>query len=370
MNRGTLVGLALLGSTSAMGLAGCKEIPEVAYETEHFEIAPDFDHPICAGTLNHFEEHLSFVESALDHRVPHGERIRFYWITQDLGSWCNERALGCYYPGTRVIVGTARSATHEIVHAVLNADAQTNLFLEEGLAEHFSGVGSPRPSSSSSLTPSDLLWIDAREYRFGELDYAVAQHFVAYIYEEFGTGPIRSIADVVATGAGPPDLEQAIERFTDVDYASLEDFYLDHSHSYYRGLRESDVPHVDTSKWVDASLRCDSTTTFGPLTDVGPGMYRTMRLVMPKAGSIEVQLLAEDDVELTVIEVREERKKGNVLDFFHPVLSGKVEYPTIRGGQQATLQIDGGTHLLLIERDGYEYADAFLRVKVLEFPRG
>ena len=33
------------------------------------------------------------------------------------------------------------------------------------------------------------------------------------------------------------------------------------------------------------------------------------------------------------------------------------------------MQIDGGTHLLLVTRDGYEYADAFLRVKVLEFPR-
>ena len=96
----------MVAALALLGLAGCKEVPEVAYETEHFEIAPDFDYPVCGGTLAHFEDHLAFVESSLARTVPHGERIRFYWITRDIDSWCRSRAIGCYYPGTRVIVRT------------------------------------------------------------------------------------------------------------------------------------------------------------------------------------------------------------------------------------------------------------------------
>jgi hypothetical protein len=355
---------------AALALAGCKEIPEVAYETEHFEVAPDFDHPICAGTLAYFEEHLSFVETALARSVPFGERIRFYWITEDLDSWCSSRATGCYYPGTHVIVGTGESASHEIVHAVLNADARTNYFLEEGLAELFSGVGAYRhPSLDDRPSPGELLWLSPTDYLFGELDYAVASHFVAYTYHEYGNSSTRGIVSVVVSGAGPPELEDTFQRFTGYDFEFLESDYEKRAQNYYPGLRESAVAEVTDRRFVDVSLRCDEDTTFGPLPGAAPGMYRTLRIVLEDPQVIEFELRAPPDVQLTVVDVRRERAAGLVVDFFHPQLSGRREHPILHGGERAAFDLRAGTHLLIIERAGYEYTDAFLQVDPIEFPR-
>jgi hypothetical protein len=359
-------------AVSLLATLACTDVPEVAYQTEHFDIAPDFDHPICAGTLDRFEDHLAFVESALSRPVPHGERIRFYWITGDLDSWCSERAIGCYYPGTRVIIGTSATAPHEIVHAVLNAEAQTNLFLEEALAELYSGVGSYRTAAQrdEGPLPDELLWLSLSDYRFGELDYGVAKHFAAFVHDRFGQGTIREIASVVAAGAGPPDLERAFELRTNIGFDELEQIYVDQARSFYPGLRETVVPKLDGQpKWIDASLRCDETTTLGPLWDERPGMYRTFRLVLDEPSSVDVRLLADDDVWLDVIDVRRERSAGRVIDFSHPVLTGRREHPRLQGGESQTLQLRSGTHLLVVAREGYEYGDAFLQVDVREFGR-
>jgi hypothetical protein len=350
----------------------CTDVPEVAYQTDHFDIAPDFDHPICAGTLQRFEDHLAFVESALSRPVPHGERIRFYWITGDLDSWCSDRAIGCYYPGTRVIIGTSASAPHEIVHAVLNAEAQTNLFLEEALAELYSGVGAYRTSAQREVdvTPDELLWLSTSDYRFGELDYGVAKHFAAFVHQRFGQGTIREIADVVATGAGPPALERAFELRTEFAFAELEQLYVDEARSFYPGLRDHVVPKLDgQSSWFDVSLRCDETTTLGPLWDERPGMYRTFRLVLDEPQTVDVHLAADEGVWLDVIDVRRERTAGKVVDFSHPELSGRREHPRLQSGEKASLQLRSGTHLFVIAREGYEYADAYLQAEIREFPR-
>lgn len=361
---------ALAAVALAFALVGCKEIPEVAYETEHFEIAPDFDHPICAGTLAHFEDHLSFVESALARSVPFGERIRFYWITEDLDSWCSDRALGCYYPGTRVIVGTGESATHEIVHAVLNADARTNYFLEEALAERFSGVGAyHRPALDDRPSPGELLWLSPTDYRFGELDYAVANHFMAYVHREFGSGSTRGIAEVVVSGAGPPELQAVFERYTGFDFEFIESDYQARADAFYPGLREDEVARVTDRQFVDVSLRCDQDTTFGPLPDSSPGMYRTLRIVLDDPQLVDFELRAPADVRVTVVDVRRERGAGVVVDFFHPTLSGRREHPILQGGERGSFELRSGTHLLVVERPSYEYTDAFLQVVLREFPR-
>ncbi|MFO7564344.1 MAG: hypothetical protein R6X02_16980 [Enhygromyxa sp.] len=363
---------ALLASALALGLAqgGCKEIPEVAYETEHFEIAPDFDHPICAGTLAHFEDHLHFVETALARPVPFGERIRFYWITEDLDSWCSSRALGCYYPGTRVIIGTGESASHEIVHAVLNASARTNFFLEEALAERFSGSGAyHRPALDQRPPPGDLLWLSPTDYLFGELDYAVASHFMAYIHEEFGTGSTRGIAGVVVSGAGPPELEAVFERYTGFDFDFLEADYHARARTHYPGLRDNDVQLVHDRRFLDVSLRCDEDTTFGPLPDASPGMYRTLRIELDETQVVDFDLRAPADLRVTIVDVRRERGAGRVVDFFHPKLSGRREHPILQGGERASFDLRAGTHLLVIERPSYEYTSAFLQVDPREFPR-
>ncbi len=360
----TCLALALLAS-------GCGEVPPVAYETDHFDVAPDFEHPVCAGTLAHFEEHLAFVESALARPVPHGERIRLYWITGDLDSWCSERAIGCYYPGTRVIVGAGESTSHEIVHAVLNAEAHTNLFLEEALAELYSGVAAYRPLSQldSGPKPSDLLWLSVTDYRLGELDYSVGRHFIAFVYHHYGTAAVRGIADVVATGASPHEIEHAFERFTERTLAELEAEYLASRRSLYAGLEETKVPELEHEpKWVDVSLRCDEDTTMGPLWGADPGMFRVFRLVLDEPRRVDVGLMAPPDLSVDLIDVRRERGAGKVVDFFHPQTSGEVEHPRVQGGESASFLLSAGTHLVVVWRAGYDYSDAFLQIDVRDFP--
>ncbi|KIG13013.1 hypothetical protein DB30_00787 [Enhygromyxa salina] len=354
-----------------LALGGCTEIPDIAYETQHFEIAPDFDYPICAGTLAYFESHLRFVESSLSRTVPFGERIRFYWITKNLDSWCSERALGCYYPGTRVIIGTGESVSHEIVHAVLNAEAQTNYFLEEGVAELYSGVGAyRRPAHDSRPDPSELLWLSPTDYRFGELDYAVAAHFMAYVEHQFGDGSTRGIADVVVTAAGPPELEASFKRFTGVSFAQLGEDYDRYASNYYRGLHDEDITPIETKRWIDVSLRCDQDDTFGPLPDASPGMYRSLRLELDEPRTVDIELRAPERVSVEIVDVRRERSYGVVLDFRHPKPSGAHEHPIVRGGESTAVHLRAGTHLLTISQSDYEYSDAFLRVDPRQFPRG
>jgi hypothetical protein len=367
MTARSILGLALLGCALA-----CTEIPAVAYETEHFEIAPDFDHPICAGTLAHFEAHLGFVESELARSIPFGERIRFYWITEDLDSWCSRRASGCYYPGTRVIVGDGGSVSHEIVHAVLNAEAQTNYFLEEAIAELYSGVGAYQYSGFEDRpTPGELIWLSPSDYAFGELDYAVAGHFMAYIEAEFGSSSTRALASVVVSAAGPPELEQAFERFTGVSFEQLEQDYAEHGRRFYRGLHELDIEPITDDRWMDVSLRCDSAQTFGPLPDdaATPGMYRSLRLVLDEPRAVDVELIGPERITATFVDIRRERSAGRVVDFFHPKLSGRREHEVVHGGEARTIDLRGGTHLVVISQEGYEYGDAFLRVVPREFPR-
>ncbi|NVB42363.1 hypothetical protein G6O69_31360 [Pseudenhygromyxa sp. WMMC2535] len=360
-----LIACGLAGTGS---LAACTEVPEVRYRTEHFEIAPDFEQPVCEGTLAYFEEHLSFVESSLAKTVPYGERIRFYWITDDLDSWCSSTALGCYYPGTRVIIGSGDSVAHEIVHAVLNAEAQNSLFLEEGLAELYSGVGSRRPQSSSPV-PSELLWITSSGYRYGQLDYNVAMHFMAYLNAARGPSTVRAIANTVVTGAGPPELERALERFTNRDYDALELQYLEQNAYYYPGLREDAVTAIESERWLDVSLRCSEDTTMGPLWDLEPGMYRTLRLELDQTQAVQFETRAPEGVSITVVDVAAERGKRRVVDFHHPKLSGRVEHPELHGDGVEVLQLNAGTHLIVVSRAGYTASEVFLRAEPLGFPR-
>src|SRR5690606_12328406 len=207
------------------------------------------------------------------------------------------------------------------------------------------------------------------DYRFGELDYAVANHFRAYVHRECASGSTRGIADVVVTGAGPPELEAVFERYTGFRFDFIESDYQDQAASFYPGLRDDDVARVTDRRFIDVSLRCDEDTTFGPLTDASPGMYRMLRLDLDDPQVVDFELRAPADVRLTIIDVRRERGAGWIIDFFHPALSGRREHPILHGGERAAFDLRAGTHLLVIERPSYDYTDAFLQVDPREFPR-
>jgi hypothetical protein len=354
--------ITLLGLGLGLGpLTACSELPEVAYETERFEIAPDFDYPICAGTLEYLDGHLGWVEDAVNHELPRDERVRFYWITEDIGQWCRGDAQGCYFPGTRVIFASGASVTHEMVHAVLDAEAQTNLFFEEGLAEHYSGVGVRyRGRRSGEFDLAETVWLSARGYRRGELDYALAAHFIAFVEAEFGHGAVQRITNAVVAGVGPEELERELEKHTHMSFEQLGELYAERARKRYAGLRDRDVPELAWSYSVDVSLRCDDASTFGPLPDGSPGMYRTLRVELSEPRVVDLDLWGPDTLRLELIDLAREREAGPVLDVFHPQPGGAVEHPRMVGGDQARWELRAGTHLLLISQHGYELAEASL----------
>ncbi len=104
--------LGLLGST------GCSELPEVEYHRAGFDLAVEFDHPVCEGTLLGMEDRVQRVEreTGMGHETP----MTIYWLTGELERICPRPTSGCFIPGTQIVASTGRSLHHEIVHAVLN----------------------------------------------------------------------------------------------------------------------------------------------------------------------------------------------------------------------------------------------------------
>jgi hypothetical protein len=192
---------------------------------------------------------------------------------------------------------------------------------------------------------------------------------MAYVEARFGASSTRALASVVVTAAGPPELEQAFERFTGISFEQLEEDYKSSASSYYRGLHEQDIEEILDPRWLDVSLRCAAEHTFGPLPDAQPGMYRSLRLVLDEPSTVDVELIAPERVSVQFVDVRRERSAGVVVDFFHPRLSGRREHEIVHGGEQRSLQLPAGTHLVVISQAGDGSSDAFLSAVPRTFPR-
>lgn len=368
--------LPLALALSSFALAGCQQPPEVRYETEHFEIATDFDAPVCAGTLRYLEDHLAFAESELHHKLPAGAKIRLYWLEHSVGDWCHEGAAGCYYPGTRVIFSEGQSMTHEVIHALLNAEAQTSLFIEEGLAEVYSGVGARYFRAPGERPPVDeLIWLTPKEYRASELDYALAAHFLAWLEREYGRVATQRIVEVVVAGGGPKQLDAALERTISADTEDIEEIYATATQTTYRGLREDAVPELELDHGVDLSLRCDDDQTLGPLPGGAGGMYEVRRLRVPGSYPLmlDIHLYASADVRLDLIDVDRERGAGRKLDFFLPRPSEELDHPRLIGddpggdvetSSQRELVVTPGLYLLFVSSPGYEAEDVLVEASL------
>lgn len=346
---------------------GCQAAPEVQYETDRLEIAPDFDYPVCEGTLEHLDSHVTYVEDELTRWIPPGERIRFYWLTDGLDGWCSEDASGCYYPGTRVVIGDSSTVTHEIVHAVLDAEARTNLFLEEALAETFSGVGAyHKPDKGQRPDPSELLWLSPQEYKQGDLDYVVASHFMNHLYRRYGRAPVRGLASSVISGASPDELEFEFSDEFQRPFDELEADYIDGSSYHLRGLKEGLVPSIDLREPAEEiTLECDSTETYGPLWDGEPGMFRSYTVRLYEPLRYELTLHGDPELELRTIDLRAQRKWGHVVDFHNPRTMDGIEIPVISGGKTVTMDFEPGRYLFVVSIPDYAPTHAVLESELI-----
>ncbi len=358
----------VLSAALALGAGGCQEAPAVAYVTDRLEIAPDFDYPVCEGTLQRLDKHVTFVEDELAQWIPPGERIRFYWLTDGVGGWCSDGATGCYYPGTRIVIGDSSTVTHEIVHSVLDAEAQTNLFLEEALAELFSGVGAyHRPGRGNRPAPSELLWLSPADYRQGDLDYVVASHFMSYLYRAHGKAPIRGLASSVVSGASPSELEVEFDAEFDGPFPEIEANYMAKAYHYYRGLRDPLVPAAQLGAGpVELELDCDGSHTYGPRWDGEPGMYRVFSTWVPQPTRFALKLHGEDPLELQIVSLKQQRDLGHVVDWNNPGTIEGIDLPHLVGGEETVVNLHAGTHLLVFSTPGYEGTLATLESQVLE----
>jgi hypothetical protein len=342
--------------------AGCQQAPEVRYVTDRLEIAPDFDHEVCQGTLDHLDEHVTFVENELTRWIPPGERIRYYWLTDGLDGWCSDGAAGCYYPGTHVVIGDSSTVTHEIVHAVLDAEARTNLFLEEALAEVFSGVGAYHdPTGSQRPEPSELLWLSPAEYREGDLDYRVASHFMSYLYRTHGRAPIRGLASTVVAGSSPDEIESVVLDEFKLPFSSIEETYIDEADSYYRGLADDSIESVKLKHApLEVELDCGTANTYGPLWDGGAGTYRVFSTWVDEPTRYELTLHGPDELELRIIDLRRQRSRGVVVDWHNPHTLVPLKAPTIHGGETHVVDLSRGRYLLVYSTEDYEPLHATL----------
>jgi hypothetical protein len=362
--------LALSSLPLLAALGACQAPPEVAYTTERLEIAPDFDYPVCEGTLEHLDGHVTFVEDQLTRWIPPGERIRFYWLTGGVEDWCSEGAAGCYYPGTRVVIGDSSTVTHEIVHAVLDAEARTNLFLEEALAEAFSGVGAYHdPEDDDRPAPSELLWLSPGEYKKGDLDYVVASHFMSYLRRAHGVVPIRGLAAQVVAGASPEELEYEFAHEFEQPFPALEAEYVEGAPNFIRGLGEDQAsPARLGAAAIEVELDCGESHTYGPQADGSAGMFRVYQTRVEEAGEYELNFDGDPSLRLKIVDLRRQRAWGNVVDWHNPIAVDDDRLPQLEGGDRASVDLREGLHLLVFSTEGYDPNRATLQVEFVPPP--
>ena len=346
--------------------SACLDAPEVAVVTDHFEIAPDFDHRICAGTLDALESQLEFVETALWPTLPTNERIQFYWITRNIEDWCGDGRLGCFWPGTRVLVGDAGSVMHEIVHVVIDAPAGANMFVEEAIAELYSGVGVyHRPSTSSRATPSEQIGMDRDAYREGGLDYLVARHFLNFVHARHGKRGVRTLARAVESGESPEQIRHIFETMFGTEFELIEEKYLQSSRRYYAGIREYAVARVgETGTTTTVDLDCDAEGTRGPLFNGGAGMYKTMRYDAVGETVLEVSVKGPPGSFVLILAAPSRHMQIDSLDYEYP-RGGTTLHSFSAGDPSERIRLESGTYVFAYMTGGYEPATLKLETRVL-----
>jgi hypothetical protein len=169
----------------ALLVMGCSEpLPEIRYETAQARIGTDFEQSLCSHDLQWVDEHIAFVENALN--APSDELVEIYLY---VGKPPQCRGLGCYKKKDGYIVGDWSSIDHEIVHAIVDRFADPPLFTGEGVAEALSGRGTQR--ATNTTVAENLRVRDP-----ADLSYYTAGHFVRWLIEDRGDlTALRSLLD-------------------------------------------------------------------------------------------------------------------------------------------------------------------------------
>lgn len=269
-----VVGAALLG--------GCEpEPPAVTTVQGRFEIAPDFEGPICAGNLAHMEERLAWLEQALGLAAP--ETIRFHWLTGD-NPFCQGHG-ACAGGGT--IYGPWASFDHELVHVVLSSLGRAHPFLEEGMAVAFSedlALDRLLPSQWLDDKPSDFEGVDNQEF------YATAGHFVRFLHDVYGVEKLIALYRRSDYYDGPAGFREDFLAVYGVSFDDIEAAYVDTAWVVYPppyGCPEPDLEWDGAVFGADLELDCEDPRVVRN-DDSYMERVATLELPSPRSGLIRV----------------------------------------------------------------------------------
>lgn len=348
----------MLGLLAMLG--ACAPLPDVQYETDRLQIAPEFDTPICEGTLWMLDEHLEQVEAGLG-RFGQQDPYRLYWMRNGIEDICGPGRGGCFFPATRMMFARGYSITHEMTHAALDSEGES-FFLEEGMAELLSGVGGYYDPRSDDGSVVDRLRLSRSSYRAGGIDYAAAAHFMHWIYDHRGRAGVQRMALEVEEGASPKRLEAALEEVMQMSSETIEQRYRRESDRAYEGLMFDQIARVpveahdydDTIEGperytftVTADLDCGSIDTMGPLPDEREGMYRIVRVHVPENAWVGLQVDGDPGTWVEVFDPHAARRRGAPTDWMFPraevdpdalrMLPGEIETATLHEGVWAVM---------------------------------
>lgn len=285
-------GLAFHVVVSCLVAQACSPLPDVRYETDRLEIAPEFDHPICAGTLEDLDAHVGEASRSLGLPAGRIDPLRVYWMADGLSEFCREGSRGCFFPGTRVLFARGSSVGHEIVHALLDSGGET-FFVEEGMAEVFSGASAAVELELDALPLLDGLSLSRADYRAGSLDYAAATHFVRWVYATKGVPAMLRLSKEIRDDADGSRLRRTVEDIYGESIDAVEARYVSKAPSVYPGLYEEKLPVIDLGEarqGLERRLDCEAPGTQGPLWDDRAGMFRAEHLVLPRSGDVRIEV--------------------------------------------------------------------------------
>lgn len=338
---------ACVVAASLLGAVGCSELPEVQYHREGFDLAVEFDHPVCEGTLRAMEERVQLVAQETDRRKD--TPMTIYWLSGELERICPRPAAGCFIPGTQIVASTSGSLHHEIVHAVMNTRG-SNPFAEEGLAEVLSGVAAYQPADQRG-DPLSSFGLSRKDARHGEVDYDRAAHFMHYVRGEGGEHAVAALTDAIDRDDGPAQIVEMLERELrrsaadiEADYAQAPVFYPSS-----RAMETEPIDAFELAAGVNLPLDCSHESTFGPLSEDSGGMYHLLRLESEARLEGTLFFVADPGVRATLF--REVDPKGRwVQNWWAPRPDLDEDHIDLRGGERIRVSLDPAEHWLLMVR--------------------
>lgn len=352
-----LVGLAGLALATA-----CQDLPEVRYHTEHLELATDFDAPVCEGTLDLLDRAAARIVSSLA-AEPTLDRFRVHWLEHSIEDVCDD-ATGCFHANTRVVFARGRSITHELVHATIDSGGDA-FFVEEGIAELLGGSGVHSDPERLRGRLAERLALPGRDYRHGALSYPEAAHFIQWVEAEEGPWAIHQLAADLAAHGSAAQVRARLEDVLHSSLAEIEDRYVDGARGTYAGTMDDLVdewvlwPTQDV--WATLAFECDDEDVLGPLPGALPGMYRVVRLVVPQAHAVRIDVDGDPGTHAELFAPYTTDEQPPAL-WWPDEDAGRLA--RLDPGDRTSLSLDARTYLLVLVADGDASAQMDVRITV------